>query len=296
MTSRATSRPRARWSWPSRAQNIVLGLAALLASSSAVAQLELPAPSPAAKVMQRVGLTDVTVEYSSPAVKGRKIWGDLVPYGKPWRTGANAATKITFSRDVTFGGKPVPAGTYSVITLPTAKGWTVILSKDLTFFSGGKPYDAKDDLVRVAGTTSTVPHRERMTFLFANTTDTATSLDLEWEKLKVSVPIVVDTGAHAQANIEGALGGTWRVYANAARYLAGDARDYKTALQHIDTSIGIQSTWYNQWIKADILAKQGQYAEAYKHAQVAWDLGQKDKNFFFKDAVQKALAEWKNKK
>src|SRR5689334_1734859 len=93
-----------------------------LAAPSAWAQLELPAPSPAAKVMQRVGLTDISLEYSSPAVKGRKIWGELVPYDKVWRTGANASTKISFSRDVTFGGKPVPAGTYTLVTFPTATG------------------------------------------------------------------------------------------------------------------------------------------------------------------------------
>src|SRR3954465_421013 len=87
--------------------------AAALVSTPARAQLELPAPSPAAKTMQRVGLTDITVEYSSPGVKNRKVWGELVPFDKVWRTGANQATKITFSKDVTFGGKPVPAGTYS---------------------------------------------------------------------------------------------------------------------------------------------------------------------------------------
>lgn len=271
--------------------------ALLVASASASAQqLELPAASPAASVQQRVGVTDISVEYSSPGVKGRKIWGDLVPYGKPWRTGANAATKVTFSRDVTFGGKPVAAGTYSLVTLPTAKGWTVILSKELGFFSGGKPYDPKFDVVRVPAKTAKIAPRERLTFLFSNTSDDATSLDMEWERLRVSVPIAVDTKAHVQASIQGALTGAWRPHINAARYLADSTKDYSTALKYADTSIGIQSTWYNQWIKADILAKKGDYAEALKHAQVAYDLGKDDPNFFFRGAVEKALKDWKNKK
>ena len=105
------------------------GVALLLASGPAAADLELPRPSPFAKVSQDIGLTTVTVDYSSPGVKGRKIWGGLVPYDKQWRTGANRATKITFSRDVTFAGKPVPAGTYALFTIPGKTDWTVILNK-----------------------------------------------------------------------------------------------------------------------------------------------------------------------
>ncbi len=281
-------------------KNLVLGavLSGLMAASATTVsaqQLELPAPSPAASVSQRVGLTDISVEYSSPAVKGRKIWGDLVPWDKPWRSGANAATKITFGRDVNFGGKNVPAGSYAIVSIPTQKGWTVALNKDTTIFGGGKAYDQKQDLVRVPATTAEIPARERMIFVFSNTTDDATSLDLEWEKLRVSVPIKVDTAAQAQTNIKKTLDNAWRNHAQAARYVA-EKKDFDTALKYIDTSIGIQSTWYNNWIKADILAKKGNTAEARKFAQTAWDLGSKDPNFFFKDQVQKALADWKDAK
>ncbi len=266
------------------------------ASVSAQSQLELPAPSPAASVQQRVGLTDISVEYSSPGVKGREIFGGLVPYNKVWRTGANAATKVTFSRDVKFGGKSVPAGTYSLVTIPTAKGWTVALNKELGFFAGGKAYHKKGEVARVPAKTTQIPARERLTFLFSDTTDDQTSLDLEWSTLRVSVPVSVDTAAHVQASIDGAVGGAWRPHVNAARYLAEHKKDYATALKYVNTSIGIESTWYNNWAKADILAKQGNYAEALKFAQVAWDLGKKDKNFFYKAAVEKALKEWKGKK
>jgi hypothetical protein len=271
---------------------VVVALTALPAS----AQLELPAASPSAKVMQEVGLTEISVDYSSPAVKGRKVWGGLVPYDQVWRTGANMATKITFSRDVTFGGKPVPAGTYAIVTVPTQKEWTVVLNKELGLFGGGKTYDAKDDVVRVTATPTEIPNRERFTFLFSNTTDDQTSLDIEWEKLRISVPITVDTATHAQANIQSAVNGTWRSLANAARYVADTSKDYPTALKYADNSLAIQSHWYNNWIKADILARSGKIADARKFAQTAWDLGQKDPNFFFKDQVAKALQDWKGKK
>ncbi|HYO73660.1 MAG TPA: DUF2911 domain-containing protein [Archangium sp.] len=271
---------------------VVVALSALPAS----AQLELPAASPSAKVTQDVGLTEISVDYSSPAVKGRKLWGELVPFGQVWRTGANMATKISFSRDVTFGGKPVPAGTYSIVTIPTEKEWTVVLNKELALFGGGKPYEQKDDVVRVSATPAEAPNRERMTFLFSNTTDDQTSLDLEWGMVRVSVPIKTDTAAHAQANIQAATNGAWRSLANAARYMADTSKDYNTALGYADDSLAIQSHWYNNWIKADILARANKFAEARKFAQTAWDLGQKDPGFFFKDQVAKALQDWKGKK
>jgi len=256
-------------------------------------QPELPAPSPKATVSQRVGLTDVSVEYSSPAAKGRKIWGDLVPMDKPWRTGANAATKITFSKDVKVGGKAVPAGSYAIVTHPTAKGWSVALNKDTTIFSGGE-YDAKKDLIRVPLTSTEIPLRERMTFIFSNTTNTSTSLDLEWEKVRLSLPIETDTNAQVAANIKSAVDNAWRAHSNSARYLAENGGDLAQALKYADLSIGIQSTWFNNWIRADILKRQNNIVEARKSAQIAWDLGQKDaKSFFFKDQVEKALKEWK---
>ena len=274
----------------------VLSVLVALVAFPAAAQLELPAPSPAAKVSQVVGVTEISVDYSSPAVKGRKVWGDLVPWDKVWRTGANASTKITFKRDVTFGGKPVPAGTYAIVTVPAQQGWTVVLNKELGLFGGGKTYDTKDDVVRVSATTTEIPNRERLTFLFSNPPDEQTSLDLEWEKLRVSVPIQVDTAGHAQASIKAALETAWRSQANAARYVADTSKDYTTALKYADNSLAVQSHWYNNWIKADILARAGKVAEARKFAQASWDLGQNDPNFFFKDTVAKALADWKGKK
>jgi hypothetical protein len=274
----------------------VVAVVVALTTLPASAQIQLPAASPSAKVTQDVGLTQISVDYSSPAVKGRKLWGELVPFDQVWRTGANMATKISFNRDVTFGGKPVPAGTYSIVTIPTQKEWTVVLNKELGLFGGGKNYDQKDDVVRVSATPTEIPNRERLTFLFSNTTDDQTSLDLEWGTTRVSVPVKTDTAAHAQASIQSAVNGAWRSLANAARYVADTSKDYNTALGYADDSLAIQSHWYNNWIKADILARTGKLAEARKFAQASWDLGNKDPGFFFKEQVSKALNDWKGKK
>ena len=298
--------------------SFALAATAALPAATAWADLELPAPSPAAKVSQRVGITDVSVEYSSPAVGGRVIFGDLVPWDKAWRTGANSPTKITFSRDATFGGAAVPAGTYAIVTLPGKKAWQIALNKDLTINVTDHTYNAKDELVRVNATTSKIAKRERMIFAFSDTSDDTTSLDLEWDKLRVSVPIKVDTAKHVDASIKALLesdaapGATatagdksspagpplWRQFANAARYVSEKKKDYPAATAMIEKSLALKVQWYNNWIKADILHRQGNDAEALKFAQIAKDLGDKEPAgaFFYKDTVEKALVEWKGKK
>lgn len=266
----------------------------LVFADSVRAELELPRLSPLARVSQRVGLTDIEVEYGSPGVKGREIWGGLVPYDKLWRTGANAATKVSFSRDVLVAGKEVPAGTYAIFTLPTKKTWTVILNKNPNQGGTGS-YDKALDQLRFQAKPKANPFRERMTFVFADHTDLKASLDLEWEKLKVSIPILVDTVAAAEANIDKALDDTWRIHASAARYMLDDAKNYTKALAMIDTSLQLHSDWYNNWLKAAILAAKGDYKTAYPYAKKAKALGDKAKYFFWRARVEKALKEWKAK-
>ena len=149
-------------------------------------------PSPSAKVSQQVGTTMITVEYFSPAVKKRKIWGELVPEGKVWRTGANASSKITFSKDVTIGGKTVPAGSYSLLTIPTAKSWTVMVNKNTGIGANVDAYKQEEDVARLTVAPKSIPSRERFTFIFSDVTDDAATLDLEWEKVRVSIPIKVE--------------------------------------------------------------------------------------------------------
>jgi hypothetical protein len=178
----------------------IAGAIISLAASVAVAQAPAgPKPSPPGKVMQQVGTTDITVEYSSPGVKKRKIWGALVPYDKIWRTGANSSTKLTFSKDVTIDSKSVPAGTYSLLSIPTAKSWTLIINK-ATDIGGSvdEKYKQDQDVLRLTAKPKAGPHRERMTFIFSDTTDDSTNLDLEWEKVRVTLPIKTSIPPTAQ--------------------------------------------------------------------------------------------------
>ncbi len=266
---------------------------ALLTPVAATAQgLELPAPSPAAEVMQRVGLTDITVTYSSPGKKDRKVFGKLVPWGKLWRTGANRATKIEFSQDVTFGDKPVPAGVYAVFSIPTKKGWTVILNKNSEQGGTGQ-YDEKLDVARVKVKAAWVDRRERMTFMFSKTTSDSTRLDMHWDRLRVSVPIKVDTEAQVAKNIERATGSAWLPGAQAANYLLGQG-DLKGALAHVETSVGIKSVWYNNWIHAQVLEKMGNKADAKAAAEKALSMGDESGAFkFFQPQMQAAVARLK---
>jgi hypothetical protein len=265
------------------------------AAGLARADLDLPRPSPFAKVVQTVGLTDITVDYSSPGVKGRKIWGAVVPYDQMWRAGANQATKITFSRDVTVAGKPVPAGTYAFFVIPTKSAWTVILNKRADQAGTGRDYKQTDDLLRAQVQPKSAPFRERLAYLVTDFTDDKASLDLEWEKVRLSIPIAVATGAQVSANITAAIDGTWRTYANAARYLLETKKDADTAGKYVDQSLALKEDWFNVWIKAEVLAAKGNFKDARAQGDRAYELGKKSDGFFLEPEMKKTLAEWKKK-
>lgn len=281
---------------PHRSSNLAACLASLALAANALAQgaPELPAPSPKAKAEQRVGVTDFSIEYSSPGVKGRAVWGALVPYGELWRAGANAATKLTASRDFNFGGTDVKAGSYAYYAIPGASSWTVILNTNANA-SGTTGYDEKNDVARVTVTPETLcSSRERLAFGFNDTVDNGVNLDLEWEKLRVRVPITVDTSAHVAANVDKSLADAWRPHYAAARYLLESGGDLGQALAYVDTSIAVKPTWWNNWIRAQVLGKQGRKADAVAAAKKATELGAGDSVFenFFKENVAKSIAGW----
>jgi hypothetical protein len=255
-------------------------------------QLELPRPSLAAKVSQTVGLTEISVDYSSPAARGRAVFGNVVPFGQVWRTGANGATRLTFSKDVQIGGKTVPAGSYALFTIPGKDAWTFIVNRDFNQF-GAFSYKESEDVVRLEVKPEATAQRERMTFLFSETTDDATRLDLEWERTRVSLPIRVGTGEQAMAAI-GALERTgWRPWNQAAAYLL-QRKDYDGGLRLVDQSIKLSEQWSNVWTRAQLLFGKGQVREARAAAERAQQLGAKDPQSFNAAAdVKKALAEWK---
>jgi hypothetical protein len=269
--------------------------AALVARTAAAQQavIETPAPSPHAKVEQRVGITDVAIDYSSPGVKGRKIWGDVVPYDKVWRAGANAPTKLTVSRDFTFGTTAVKAGSYSVFITPGKKTWSVALNTDLN--ASQDEHDAKADVATLAVTPGALPAvRERLIYLFSDTQDDKVNLDLEWERVRIRMPLAIDTKAAVTAGIEKVLAAAWSPHARAADYYF-NAGDTARALTLIDKSIAIESNWRNEWLRAQIQGKKGNKAEATASANRALTLGKGDTVFEqnVQSNVVKAIAGWK---
>lgn len=254
---------------------------------------ELPRLSPAASVTQRVGLTDMSIEYSSPAARERVVWGELVPYGEPWRAGANAPTRFTASTDFTFGGTEVPAGTYTLLVVPNESEWAFHLNTDSSG-AGVFGYDASEDVAVATVSPVEGPERERLTFLFTDTTDNGTHLTLEWAGMMAAVPVEVDTEGMALASIEAELAAAWRPAYSAGRYYYDSGQDMEMAAVWMGQSIGIQENAWNHWFMAAILAEQGDYASAREHAQTAVDLADGDDVFteFYLPRVEEALSTW----
>ena len=271
----------------------ILVLSSLCTVASAQQALEVPQPSPHARVEQRVGLTDVSLDYSSPGVKGRKIWGDVVPYDKTWRAGANAPTKLTVSRDFSFGGTQVPAGTYSIFMTPGKTAWTVVLNKNLT--ASQDQHDAKDDVATLTIKPAALPAvRERLRYVFDDTRDDGTTLALEWERVRIALPIAVDTKGQVVSSIDRATAEVWRTDFAAASYLFDNGQTDR-ALDLVDKSIAIQRTWRAEWLRAQVQYKKGNKAEAQASVARAQELGKGDPAFEtnVKPTMQKTIASWK---
>lgn len=245
-----------------RLSRFVLGSLAAAASPliAQVPPLQLPAASPKASVTQSVGMTDVTVSYSRPAVKGRKVWGGLVPLGEVWRTGADENTAISFSSPVTVGGKTLPAGTYGLHTIPGEKEWTVILSTQAKAW-GSYSYDPGEDAVRFAAVPQEGPHEERLLFTLADPTDRSVAVTLAWERLRLSFPVEVDTKAVVVASLKEQLRGLprfgWQGWNGAAAWCVRNDTALDQAEAWVDRSIGMSRNFTNQSTKADLLEKKG---------------------------------------
>lgn len=238
------------------------GLLALqLAASGAIAQqpLKLPRPSPAASVTQTVGVTEVTINYSRPGVKGRTIWGELVPYGEVWRTGANENTTIRFSTPVKVEGHELPAGIYGLQTIPTKEQWTVIFSKDADEW-GAFNYKPENDALRIQVQPQPAEFRERMAFDFEDVTDASAEVVLHWEKLKVPFKLEVDTPKLAVEGVQGQL--RWQSFVQAANFCIQANACLDEAGRWLDASIALEPTFSNQRAKAMLLAKKNDYKGA----------------------------------
>lgn len=270
----------------------------LLLTPLAFAELTLPRVSPKASLMQTVGLTDVTVLYNRPGVKGRVIWGGLVPYDEVWRTGANEATTVTFSKAVKINGQPLAAGTYSIHTIPTKASWTVIFNKAAEQW-GSYEYDAAKDALRIKVEPKTGTHQEWMGFSFPEVSSDNATLELAWEKVRIPVRIETDTTTQALAGIREALSGEvkdWETPYSAASFAFNAKLDNRAdAMKWIDQSIALDRNYWNLRLKASMLAEEGKRKEALAIAEQAVKLGKEAKDPASEIAkTEKQIAEWKS--
>ena len=246
---------------------LVAGLLLVLTAGAALAQqIDLPRPSPNASVTQTVGITDITIKYSRPGVKGREVWGKLVPYGEVWRTGANENTTIKFSTPVKIEGHELPAGLYGLQTFPAQGDWAVVFSKDANEW-GAFSYKPEHDALRVQVKPQPAPFRERMGFDFEDVTDTSTKVVLSWEKLQVPFTIEVDTPALVQAKLKDAV--RWQVPYQAASYCIQSNTCLDDASRWLDASIALDSNFANLRAKALLLAKKNDGKGAAMYAEKA---------------------------
>jgi len=225
-------------------------------SQAQSALLDLPRPSQHAVVTQRVGITDITINYSRPLVKKREVWGKLVPYGQVWRAGANENTTIKFTDNVTVEGKPLAKGVYGVHMIPGQDEWTIIFSNIHTAW-GSFTYKEADDALRVTVKPQAADFHEALTYDFDDVSSDSTVASLRWEKISVPFTITVDVHDIVTANLHNQLQGiaqyTWEGWDDAANYLLAEKYDLGEALKYEETSIGTEPRFDNFMTKSQIL-------------------------------------------
>ena len=233
---------------------------AAFAAAPALAQVDYPRASPKASVNQTVGTTDVSIAYCRPGVKGRTIWGDLVPYDQVWRTGANEATTITFGDEVTIGGTALPAGTYGLFTIPGKNEWTIVINKGAKLW-GAYEYKPAEDVLRVKATAAAAPFTERLTFTFANVGTESADVVLAWEKLQVSFPIKVDavgrTIGKAREAVAGAKADDWMTPLRAAGFCIENKVNLDEANGWLDKALAADEHYYVLLGKARLFNAKG---------------------------------------
>lgn len=275
---------------------LLLVLATSITASQA--QIKAPQPSPIAKISQNVGLTDITIEYSRPSMKGRKVFGGLVPYNELWRTGANASTKVTFSDNVKISGQELKKGTYALYSIPGEKEWTIIIHKNLDHW-GIDDYKQEEDALRFTvkpiALASTV---ETFSIAVDNLKNTSCDIMVSWDKTAVIIPVSLTTDETMISNIKKTMDGpSSGDYYTAARYYHEENKDPKQALEWVNKSLekGGDKFWILR-LKALLQAKVGDYAGAIATAEKSSELARKEGNSDYPRMNDEAIKEWKNKK
>lgn len=278
-----------------------LGLLVLFAyHHPAVAQERgnnLPRVSPNAAVSQTIGITDVRITYGRPSVRGRTIFGDLVPYNEVWRTGANEATTITFSDDVTIEGAPLDAGTYGLFTIPGEERWTIIFNNVANQW-GAYEYDSGEDALRVEVTPeSTSRSWEMMTFTFESVTDTSAQAALYWADTKVPISMGINTAQIIRKRANKAVDNAsdWQTPFQYAAYALQNETMLQDALRWINRSIELEENFNNLSAKAQLLATMGNYSEAVSIGKRALQTGQSmDETPRGLDQLQQNIESWRS--
>lgn len=253
---------------------LTLFAAVLLAAVSMNAQqLRLPALSPTSTIKQEFSTTDIEITYSRPSMRGRTIMGDLVPFGQVWRTGANAATKVTFGADVVIGGKTVKAGSYSFYTVPGEKEWEIIINTN-TGNWGAMGYDKKDDVVRLTVKPKTLPWDvQTFTMSIGNITFNSCSIDLMWERTMVSVPVSINNNDQILKDIKQTLDNPRLPYRSAALYLYNTDQNLNEALTYAQKALEENpKAYWHHLLVAQIAAKVGKNDLARTHVDKVREL------------------------
>lgn len=254
----------------------------------------LPQTSPSSTLKQTVGLTDFTVEYSRPSVKGRTIFGELVPFDKVWRLGANKCTQFTVSTEVTIAGETLKAGTYSMFATPSKSGdWTVVFNSNTEQWGAGE-YDAKKNLITAKVKAVKNTFTESFMIGFNNFTSNSGAITIQWENLKIDIPFKVNTTQIAEQNIKSAIEKgekLGRVYYNSADYYL-KANDTKKASRYIEKSIDIEKTHRNLFLQANILNKMNKKDEAIKLAKQAAELAEKADSKGWVNYINETIEKW----
>ena len=259
---------------------LALALGVTATAFAQAPKVDFPAASPTATLKQRVGLTDIEIVYSRPGVKGRKIFGSLVPYGAVWRTGANNATKITFSTDVKINGAAIAAGTYALFTIPGEDEWTIIINKGAAQW-GSFQYKEADDVVRVKATPKKLAmHIENFLIDVNGISDEAATLYLAWDDVAVPVKIEHELTGTLVPQIETVMASDAKnkPYYQAAMFYYDHGQDLKQASEWVDAAIKQREAHYIVHLKAKILAKLGDKAGAIAAANRSIELAKNAKD------------------
>ena len=262
--------------------------------STEAQQLTTPQPSPTANIKQNFALSNIEISYSRPGMKGRKIFGDLVPFGNVWRTGANNATTITFGEEVTIGGKKVPAGKYGLLTIPNANEWTIIITKQLDVTSPSN-YKQDQDVVRVAAKPATTPFiLETFMISVDDIKSNSCSIGMGWETTWVSFEITADVDSKVMGQIKNTMEGDNKPYFNAALYYIDNGKDLNKAVEWLDKAYAQNPEAF--WVlyqKARAQKMLGKKTDALATSNKSIDLAKKAKNDDYVSLNEKLQKEMK---